>query len=461
MKRFAGLMVFIFMAAACAAAPAQPSAETPRESSTPTYPCPVPTPEYLAVEPLPLRTSEDAVTFSVTISNGEAVTITSEFTSVTVSEGFNHIRVPLKTGKTQHFTVAARVRQIGGPNGCTYGGYTLTTTSDRNGLPLVVTQGEVSPVRVPEKRIAPETLGALQLINILPRTGAVFALIFLNDRELLTVGDQAAVWNVLDGSLKSAFPAYGAPLYARAADLDARRGRLALGSTAGDVRLIDLSSGAQTILPPMLENGGQDLSALAFSPDGEWLAAGSPAGQIYIWNTRQLTVLGTTPPAADTYQPVVALHWLDQTRLLAVYLNQIVIWELPSLKELERFPAPEAFLNFSGSDLSLDHTKLWLTAGNENLYAYLFASGSWETYLPGDDNAYTAGNTLALNPEELFALVADAFGGVRFWLLDPPRRLSAPVLPMKNITSVSFSPDGRLLAISAPTAGAVWILGIP
>lgn len=461
MKRLIWAFLFLFILTGCASASSTPPTDVNPAELTPTYPCPIPTPEYLAVEPLPLRTDQAFVTISVTISNGEQVTITSEYASVTAAERFDSIRVPLKAGKTQHFTVAARVRQMGGPDGCSYGGYTLTTTSDRNGLPLTVTQGADLPYQMPEKRIAPETLGALQLVNALPLTGSVSAVFFLNNQDLLTVGDKIVVWNALDGSQVRLLDDGQQPLYLRAADLDAQRGKLAAGSTAGDVRLWDLKGGAPVYLPPMAENGAENLTALAFSPDGTWLAGGGFDGRLYIWNARQLTVLAAAPPVADTYQPVNGLHWLDETRLLAVYLNQLVIWEIPAPREVQRIPAPEDFLNYAGSSLSLDRTTLWLTAGNEKLYAYRFADETWQIYPPGDENVFTAGYTLALSPDEQFALAADSFGGVRFWLLDSPRRLSAPVLPMNNISAAAFSPEGRLLAITAPNAGTVWILGIP
>jgi len=461
MKRFIEFMLFLVLTSGCMPAESARAGVANPAAMTPTYPCPIATPEYLAVEPLPLRTDQDFVTISVTISNGEQVTITSEYASVTAAERFDSIRLPLKAGKLQHFTVEAQVRQMGGAGGCTYGGYTLTTTSDRNGLPLIVTQGADLPLSLPQKRIAPETLGALQLVNALPRTGSVSALFFLNDQELLTVGDQIAIWNALDGSQTLLIDGGGQPLLLRAADLDAQRGKLAAGGSPADVRLWDLKGGEPAYLPPLAENGAQALTVLAFSPDGVWLAGGGQDGRLYFWNARQLTALAVAPMVAEGYQPVSGLHWLDETRLLAVYLNQLVIWEIPVPREVQRISAPEEFLNYAGSSLSLDRTTLWLTAGNEKLYAYRFADESWQIYPPGDENVFTAGYTLALSPDEQFALAADSFGGVRFWLLDAPRRLSAPVLPMNNISAATFSPEGRLLAITSPSAATVWILGIP
>jgi hypothetical protein len=104
------------------------------------------------VEPVISPTDESSQVVTVRIGNGDSVTVTHEFGSTTVTGAFSTsnpalVTVPLQGESTHHLTVSAHVRPIGGPGGCTYGNYTLSTTVDRLGTPLTIVQssGSVTP----------------------------------------------------------------------------------------------------------------------------------------------------------------------------------------------------------------------------------------------------------------------------------------------------------------------------
>jgi hypothetical protein len=103
--------------------------------------CPEATPEYFDVYSLTSPTDATSQVVSAELGNGEVITITTESgTFVAPVTTFpTEITVDLLPNTTHNLTVEGRVREIQ-QGDCTYGGYTLTTTRDRDGQPLVIEQ---------------------------------------------------------------------------------------------------------------------------------------------------------------------------------------------------------------------------------------------------------------------------------------------------------------------------------
>jgi hypothetical protein len=98
------------------------------------------------VEAIPATTDQLTLTLEVSLGNGEAVTVTTESGVFAVTGEFSAfsstpVEVTLLPNTTHHLSVEGRVRRVGGSGGCSYGGYTLTTTRDRDGSPLEITTG--------------------------------------------------------------------------------------------------------------------------------------------------------------------------------------------------------------------------------------------------------------------------------------------------------------------------------
>ncbi|MCB8986543.1 MAG: hypothetical protein H6661_02195 [Ardenticatenaceae bacterium] len=107
--------------------------------ATPTsYPCPQATPELLSVEPVTSPTDAASQIVTVTLGNGELITITSEAGEVSGTAVYPaELEVPLLPQTVHHLTVAGKVREVA-QGDCTYGGYVLTTTTDINGDALII-----------------------------------------------------------------------------------------------------------------------------------------------------------------------------------------------------------------------------------------------------------------------------------------------------------------------------------
>lgn len=123
-----------------AAPTAGPTQEPPTEESETTQ-CPVATPEFFYVESVTSPTDELSQIITVDLGNGEAITIITESGTFTApfDEFPKEIEIELLPDTTHNLTVEGRVREVT-QGECVYGGYTLSTTRDRYGDPLVIEQ---------------------------------------------------------------------------------------------------------------------------------------------------------------------------------------------------------------------------------------------------------------------------------------------------------------------------------
>jgi len=115
-------------------------------------PCPFGTPEPLWVDPVTSPTDQLTQVVKVYIGNGQEVTIETESGTFTATGDFDHhsnpalVEITLLPNTIHHLKVTAKVRKVLSDYGdCVYGGYTLTATTDRNGAPLTIAQGQATP----------------------------------------------------------------------------------------------------------------------------------------------------------------------------------------------------------------------------------------------------------------------------------------------------------------------------
>jgi len=105
--------------------------------------CPLATPEFFTVEPVTSPTDQLTQIITVDLGFGEVITVTTE--SGTFTAPFDtfpkEIEITLLPNTTHNLTVEGRVIEVQ-QGDCIYGGYVLTTTTDRNGKPLVIEQNQ-------------------------------------------------------------------------------------------------------------------------------------------------------------------------------------------------------------------------------------------------------------------------------------------------------------------------------
>lgn len=103
--------------------------------------CPEATPEYFDVFPVTSPTGDLSQVISADLGNGEVITITTEsgVFAAPVTTYPTEITIDLLPDTTHTLTVEGRVREVQ-QGDCTYGGYVLSRTRDREGQPLVIVQ---------------------------------------------------------------------------------------------------------------------------------------------------------------------------------------------------------------------------------------------------------------------------------------------------------------------------------
>jgi len=123
----------------------EPAASTAESTSPTETVCPFGTAEPLWVEPVTSPTDKLSQTIVVRIGYGEEVTVVTESGTFTATGNFDAysnpalVEITLLPNTVHNLQVSARVRTIT-TGGCPYGGYTLTTTTDRQGAPLTIVQ---------------------------------------------------------------------------------------------------------------------------------------------------------------------------------------------------------------------------------------------------------------------------------------------------------------------------------
>jgi WD40 repeat protein len=220
---------------------------------------------------------------------------------------------------------------------------------------------------------------------------------------------------------------------------------LASGSMDNTIKLWDVTSGRE--LRSLTGHANRVLTghanrvwSVAFSPGGRTLASGSDDGTINIWDVASGRELGTLDGHANS---VVSIAFSPDGRTLASasWDHTIKLWEAASGRELRTLAGhtdPVSSVAFSpdGRTLasgSFDKTiKLWDVASGREL----------STLSGHADKVYSVkfspdGRTLASGSED---------GTTRIWDAEGGRELRNLAVSKFLVASVAFSPDGRTLA---------------
>lgn len=133
---------------------ARATSPTPTPTPTPVY-CATTTPEPLFVDPVISPTDELSQTIYVHAGNNvESLEVSSEAGTFVGEHPFDQVEVSLLPNTANHLRVTSHIRRIV-EDGCTYGDYTLTTTTDLHGAPLTIVQGTTFGPTIAVERYPP------------------------------------------------------------------------------------------------------------------------------------------------------------------------------------------------------------------------------------------------------------------------------------------------------------------
>jgi WD40 repeat protein len=216
----------------------------------------------------------------------------------------------------------------------------------------------------------------------------------------------------------------------------------ALPADDGSIVLLD----AATLTPvDTLSRDDRRVSAVAWSADGRMLAAGDIDGRISLWTME--------PVALDTLEGGVSggIAFSPDGRLLAGHGTgeEIILWNMDTRRPERTIPAPSLLFHLAfspdGRVLAVDNAG---TSGSDALRFWDVATGTaFPVSIPPDTNSVTA---LAFNPATGALATASLNGDLRLRTRNAGEDRPAfspsfePGIP--GVTSLCFSPDGRMLA---------------
>lgn len=220
--------------------------------------------------------------------------------------------------------------------------------------------------------------------------------------------------------------------------------RLITASLTNEVTSWDCATGKETERIPAF--GTNNLS-IALSPDERLLAVGDREGTLKIWDTQKHHLVREWKPHS---LPILKLCFLAGGKsLLSLAMNphqpaEAKWWEIPSWRE-SRFDLLEGKPCY-GISQSANCQLVAFCSGGESLTV-------WDS-IPDRMLASIGhgGLSPALSPDN--RLIAGTYGrGARIWELVSGRQLAVLEQSANEVTSVTFSPDGKRLVTGFRTGG--------
>jgi WD40 repeat protein len=324
------------------------------------------------------------------------------------------------------------------------------------------------------------------------RTGACDFLTFTPDgKRLLAVGDDKVVrsWDFADGHLAetshvlrwNSWRQQRGAIYALALSPDGRRAVIGgYGAPTSVVALLDLQAGKVLALSPFGKTGSNSvIRALAFSPDGKRIALGKGDGEIWLWEDFKTTRPVRTGGRAGKFNRVRLLHFLDDRHLLSVdERGNVERWDLAA-REPTREELPALTNRFAPSlhRATLSPDGNWLAAGVKGPGILLRSlDGKRRHAIPLKKGSFPRAVTFSPDGKTLAVSVGALLPGTDFYMAgndevrlydlrdlptDRPPPLLATLPHVNRAEFLAYHPDGKHLAVAGGDDHEVTLWDLP
>ncbi len=228
---------------------------------------------------------------------------------------------------------------------------------------------------------------------------------------------------------------------------------LAMASEDSSVWLRDLG---RDRAEPRLPRGQDDaLTSVAYSPDGQWLAAGTEGAQIQLWHADRFATLGSSASGLGHTDRVSAVAFSPDGLTLASggRDNAVFLWE----PQAQPVPLPQRL----PLRLEKEVTSVAFSPGDGHLLAIGSRSGTitlWDrnrneaaqTSISGDGGV----TTVAFSPDGLWLAASSLDKTIRFWNVRSGAEEGRMIRQSSGVTAMAFDPLGRWM-VSGGNDGTV------
>lgn len=305
-----------------------------------------------------------------------------------------------------------------------------------------------------------EMAAGAELTSLRSHTAGVAALAFSHHGKWLASASQDTIklWEILGDSRRQVWNAQQADIRSVAFSPDDRM--LASASRDGAIRLWNLAapgflrSSLNKLLPfaktigasdtlKVLRSKGGEVEALAFSPNGKWLASASQNGAVWLWEVETGKIDSTLP---GHQQGVQTVTFSPDGRILASGAKDktIRLWDVQQRSLLR------TLTGHSGEvweiAFSPEGKVLASASSDSTIRIWDAASGSVQHRLRGHNGAV---RTLAFDPDTskgVLLLSGSSDRSIRLWEIKTGKELAANAGHWDKVNSVAFSPNDSLLA---------------
>ena len=425
-------------------------------------PAPQATPELLWVEPVRSPTDRLHQVIVVYIGNGEEVSVTTESGEFNVKGNFNayanpaRVEITLLPNTVHHLEVTAKVRSIDAGNGYTYGGYTLNTTKDNQGVPLTIVQGEPVLQQATSIITAANASRLEQLTSFSPDARLVTDFVFSNNRELISVGydSNISVWSAETG--KEVRQIGSTRAGALVVTINSDNSWIATGGTAADPGVLLWNT--QTGEVEELRSSQSYLNSIAFNPNGTRLASGGNDDTVIIWDvdSRQplITLRGDVPGRLQSFGH---LFWIDNAILIAGGSEAIYWWDTNTGAVLKRLAKPDEAAFFVDTAVSQVGGRVAAAAQDAYVYFWDQEENQWSRWAAVSDPVLTQ---VRFSPDGQLLVGGTGQGQMLIWDVETRQLLAQYSNSNSSIAAIQFSPDGLHIAFGG-WDGPIRLWGIP